>query len=44
MDELLKQAMENILETSQINETQKLELIKAIHTMYKYLDILEMEE
>ena len=44
MDELLKQAMGNILETTQINESQKLEMLKAIHTLYKYLDILEMEE
>jgi hypothetical protein len=43
MDELLKQAMGSILETSQIDDTQKLELIKAIHTLYKYLDILELE-
>jgi hypothetical protein len=43
MDELLKQAMGSILETSQIDDTQKLELIKAIHTLYKYLDILEFD-
>jgi hypothetical protein len=43
MDELLKQAMGNILETLQINDSQKLEMLKAIHTLYKYLDILEEE-
>lgn len=44
MDELLKKAIESILETSQIDDSQKVELIKAIHTMYKYLDILELED
>jgi hypothetical protein len=43
MDELLKAALGNVLETSQMTDSQKLELIKAIHTMYKYLDILEFE-
>ena len=31
MDELLKKAIESILETSQIDDSQKVELIKAIH-------------
>jgi hypothetical protein len=44
MDELLKHALGNVLETTQLVDSQKLELIKAIHTMYKYLDILELEE
>jgi hypothetical protein len=43
MDELLKAALESVLKTSQMTDSQKVELIIAIHTMYKYLDILEFE-
>lgn len=44
MDELLKSAMGNVLVTSQLNDSQKVELMKAIHTLYNYIDILEFEE
>ena len=44
MDELLKSAMGNVLVTSQLNDSQKVELMKAIHALYNYIDILEFEE
>jgi hypothetical protein len=44
MDELLKVAMGNILKTSQLSDSQKVEVMGAIHTLYSYIDILEFED
>ena len=41
MDELLKSCMESVFETDEMTDSQKVELLKAIHTIYKYLDIFE---
>jgi hypothetical protein len=43
VDELLKGCMDSIFETDEINDSQKIELLKAIHVIYSYLDIFDNE-
>jgi hypothetical protein len=44
VDELLKNTLGRILETTQLSDSQKLEVISGIHILYKYLDIWEDED